>query len=129
LLSPMISILRELLNAWVVYACFLIYLLTLCNNPTGLVSWHHLKENCSVLNIDGSCNVLFGRAGCGRLICRNNNGWVVKSSSLLGISNNNYAEMMDTYQKLCLAKTNKKKSCVLQMDEVAHLWFIILILR
>jgi hypothetical protein len=97
----MISILQELLNVWVVYTCFLIYLL--CSNPTRLVSCHHSKENCSVLNIDVCCNVLFGRAGSGRLICRDDNNWVVKFSSLFGNSNNNYAEIMDTYQKLCLA--------------------------
>ncbi|CAJ2653195.1 unnamed protein product [Trifolium pratense] len=42
-----------------------------------LVTWHPSRENCFVLNVDGSCNVLSGRAGTGGLIRRGDGSWVI----------------------------------------------------
>ncbi|KAK2378521.1 hypothetical protein QL285_066416 [Trifolium repens] len=69
-----------------------------------LVSWHPSRENCFVLNVDGSCNTISGRAGTGGLIRRGDGSWVIGFSSFLGMSNNTYAEIMAIYQGLRLAK-------------------------
>jgi len=39
-------------------------------NPTRFISWHPSRENCLVLNVDGSCSSHSGCAGAGDLIRR-----------------------------------------------------------
>jgi ribonuclease HI len=68
-----------------------------------LVSWHPSRENCFVLNVDGSCLGVSSRAGTCGLIRRGDGSWVIGFSCYLGISNNTYAELMAIYQGLNLA--------------------------
>lgn len=73
---------------------------TLHQNPTRFISGHPSRENCLVINVDGSCSGHSGHAGAGGLIRRGDGSWVVGFSSYLGLSNN----IMAIYQGLRLAR-------------------------
>ncbi|XP_058776527.1 alpha-ketoglutarate-dependent dioxygenase abh1-like [Vicia villosa] len=58
---------------------------------TRWISWHPSREDCFVLNVDGSCLGDSGRAGAGGLIRKGDGSWVIGFSCFLGIADNNYA--------------------------------------
>lgn len=53
-------------------------------NAPRLVSWHSSRENCFVLNVDGSCLGDLGRTGAWSLIRKGDEFWVSGFSCFLG---------------------------------------------
>ena len=66
------------------------------------MSWHPTREDCFVLNVDGSC-LCDGRAGAGGLIRIGDGNWVTGFSGFMGIANNTYAELMTLFFGVKLA--------------------------
>lgn len=89
-----------------------------CTRVTRWISCHPSREDCIVLNVDGSCIGNPGAAGMGGVIRNTNGDWLWGFTSYLGHQDNLFAELMAMNKGLLLAWDQGYRQVVCYSDSL-----------